>query len=179
MKERENIGNDSPKTEGSMEYNVAGIVYIQKPLYLGQIKQLTTLLQNVSWPKKMIVSELILSLSDILNQAFAIVLIEKGKDTPTELKNKDLKFLAESFEFGIDSKTVVRIVNDFFDCNPTDSLWDMMRTLIATVYTPPSAPESSESESQATTEDTGLMSTSPTSVEETSPEETAFSGDSV
>lgn len=166
--ERENVTEETKK-KGPMEYVIVDKTYIQKPLVLGQIKQLTKLLKGIQWPQKLDIVEIVEALTDVLPQGLAIVLIEKGKESAKELKTRDLTATQEEFEYGVDSELIIKVINDFLSCNPINSMWSLMRGVITTTYTNPTR--------QTGTQETGLTSSLSTSQEETSLEETKSSGD--
>jgi hypothetical protein len=176
MEEREKDLNEVPKNEGPMEYEIGDKTYVQKPLVFGQIKQLTTLLKSIKWPDKLDVIEITETLTDVLPQAFAIVLIEKGKDSPKDLKGKNLKALEEELEFGVSTALINTVIEDFLSCNPINSLWDLTKGVVSAVYIPAPKPTLVENE-QNLTESTGSTESSSTSVVETSENETKPSGD--
>jgi len=165
-REEEKKVESTDKDERSMEYVIEDKTYIQKSLVLGQIKQLTKLLKGIAWPQQLDVVAIIEAITEVLPDALAIVLIEKGKDSAKELKNKDLVTMKEEFEFSVSSELIINIVNDFLSCNPINSMWSLMRGVISTTYTAPQKPQIVEKS------ETGSTSTLSTSQEETSLEET-------
>ncbi len=108
------------------KYQIGGKTYIQKPLVLGQVKQLNALLDGMVIPKDISVSGLIKLLGDKLPLALAIVLTEKGKHP----KDKDIEALAKELEFEIDADTTSKVVEDFFDCNQIVSLIERIQGVI-------------------------------------------------
>ena len=60
-------------------YEIGGKTYTQKPLVLGQVRQLLDLLANVSIPADATAVGLINAIGDKLSLAIAIVLAEPGK----------------------------------------------------------------------------------------------------
>lgn len=105
-----------------MTYNIGGETYIQKPLVLGQLIQLTRLLNGSAFPESPGVTDIIAALGNRLPLALAIVLIPEG----TALKDKDVPALASDLEFMIDPETAIQVVNDFFDCNPINSVLEQL-----------------------------------------------------
>lgn len=106
------------------EYEVNGKLYRQKPLVLGQIKQLIVFLGNLAFPAiesaEAEIGMIIGILGDRLPHALAIVLTEDG----IPLKEKNLENMAAEIESTFDIAITMRIVEDFFDCNPIASLFD-------------------------------------------------------
>jgi hypothetical protein len=163
---------EQEKVGGPMEYVIGEKTYIQKPLYLGQIKMLTKTLKGIEWPKTLDVPVIIDVIMDVIPEAFAVVLIEKGKDSVEELKRRDIESIRTDFENVLDSVTIMKVINDFLAFNPVTSMMGMLNNLIRTTYTiMPMKPELIEK-----TPETGLTDTLSTSAEETSQEEIKSSG---
>jgi len=106
------------------QYEIDGKKYFQKPLVLGQIRQLLAILKNIkiqsSGP-----NQFLLEMGDQVPEFLAIVLIEEGKSP----KDKNLKELAAEIEFAIDPDMAIRMIEDFFDCNPTASFLERIGNL--------------------------------------------------
>ena len=100
------------------KYEIGGKRYAQKPLVLGQYRQLIKLLENVTIPADVTPMGFIFAIGDSLPKALATVLIEDG----TSLKDKDIEALAEELELNMDSDLVMTVAADFFDCNQISSL---------------------------------------------------------
>lgn len=105
-----------------MRYEIGGKPYIQKRLVLGQLMQLSRLLNGMAFPASPGVTDVIVTLGHRLPLALAIVLIPED----VELKDKDISVIAAEIEFTIDPETAIRAVNDFFDCNPISSLLEQL-----------------------------------------------------
>ena len=137
-------------------YEIGGKVYVQRTLVLGQVRQLTGLLQELRIePEKFDAAGLLALLGERLPEALAIVLTEEGKSP----RDKDLKALAEELEFSIDAETVVKVIEDFFSCNPAASLFDRLAGVVRKVN--PQAATGSKtpaSSSQAETSPAGTPS---------------------
>ncbi len=100
------------------EYKIGDKVYVQKKLVFGQIRQLLDLLKGIEIPAEADTMHIIDALGPKISKALAIVLTEKGKSP----KDKDLDALAEEIQFNIEPETLLKVVEDFFDCNPVRSL---------------------------------------------------------
>jgi len=101
-----------------MEYIIGGKKYIQRPLVIGQLKQLSKLLKDVVISSEVKAAELVEAIGDKLPEALAIVLIPEGVD----IKDKNIEEIVKELEFQVDIETAVKIVEDFFDCNQVSSL---------------------------------------------------------
>jgi hypothetical protein len=112
------------------EYEINGKKYIQKPLVWGQVRQFQSLLKEVVWPTEFTIVTFMEVFSDQLPQFAAIIVSEEGK----LLKEKNIDGLTVEFEEFLDIGTSVKMVEDFFDCNPIDSilksLSGMMRKVV-------------------------------------------------
>ncbi|WP_298434585.1 hypothetical protein [Geobacter sp.] len=103
-------------------YEIDGKVYLQRPLVLGQIRQLMPILEGVAIHPQSDAMQLIGALGDKMPKALAVVLTPEG----TSVRDKDLQALAEEIEFGISPEQVFVVVEDFFDCNPIASLLEKL-----------------------------------------------------
>lgn len=99
-------------------YVIGDKEYIQKPLVLGQIKQLLDLLAGVSIPADATALGMVSAIGDKLPLALAIVLSEKGKS----LRGKDIPALADEIEFAISPEQTLEVTDDFFLINPISSV---------------------------------------------------------
>lgn len=140
------------------KYTIGSKTYVQKPLVLGQIRQLAKYLRGLSLPKSRNVFEIVETLGDQLPIAFAIVLTEENGS----VKDKDLEKIAEEIDFLIDWETTVKVIEDFFACTPIFSIMARIGEAL----------KKTGVEIQLKT----LQSSSPA---ETSPNETQSSGDSL
>jgi len=146
------------------KYEIGGKTFIQRPLVLGQWRQLKELMRSVVLPVNLDPGALITAFGSHFFTALAIVLIEEGKTA----KDKDLNALAAEIEFGILPETALQVMSDFFDLNPIPSI---LRNL-------------TEMTDQLTRKilekmkEIGSMSSASSSPEGTSPEKTGYSGTS-
>jgi len=131
------------------KYEVAGKTYIQKPLVLGQIKQLIGALGNIDIPISaagdLDAAWLLAVLGDRLPHALAVILIEEGMPLP----EKDLDALAAQIEASFDIETTVRVVEDFFDCNPAASILDRLNVVMGSIMKSIRPPGSTRSASSS------------------------------
>lgn len=100
--------------ENEKYYLIGDKAYVQRPLVLGQIKQLLAALKGVSIPVNVTTIGLIAALGDALPAILAIVLTEDG----ASLKGKNISVMAEEISFSISPETTLQVIEDFFDCNP-------------------------------------------------------------
>lgn len=135
-------------------YTINGTDYVQKPLVFGQVAQLTTLMKGIEF-EEISPSGIIAGLGDKLSDAIAIVLRKDGQP----LAEKDLAAVNRDLE-EIEFATVLKVVADFFECNPIQSLLESVVGITAALK-------------QATT---GLKSLSVSSPAEMSPVGSQSSG---
>lgn len=174
------------------KYKIGDKVYYQKPLVLGQIKQLEVFLKDFIIPGDLNVTTLMAILGDKIPRALAIVLIEEGKSlserfrlpeisNPKSEINKAcfgyeplseiMNMIAMQIAVNIDLETTAQVVEDFFVCNPTASIFRRLAGIIGSLGIPQSAIHNPQP-AQA-----GLMNSASSSPEGTSQNETAFCGD--
>jgi hypothetical protein len=108
------------------KYDISGTTYIQKPLVLGQIRQMRGVLDGLAISPSEGSAGLILALEDRLGLALAVVLTKEGET----LKDKDLHALADEIEFAITGETIMKVVDDFFTCNPVASLFEKVTGIV-------------------------------------------------
>lgn len=99
-------------------YTINEKQYIQKPIVLGQIRQLTESLGGLTLDLSQDIMGIINTLGDRLPVVLAAVLIPEGQS----IRDKDLVALATDLEAGCDLETAIKVIEDFFTCNPTASL---------------------------------------------------------
>lgn len=141
----------------TFQYDIGGKKYIQRPLVLGQIRQLMRAIEGVRIPQDIDTIGLISALGNKLPIAIAIVLTDE-----TPLKDKDIDSLASQIEFEISPETTAQVVEDFFACNPIVSLLERISGMANKI--------------SETIKVTGLESSSASSAEETLQKETQSSG---
>lgn len=95
-------------------YEIGDKIYVQKPMVLGQWRQLLGLIKGLTIPGNIDPLGLANILGDNLPLALAVVLTPNGQF----LKDKDLPALADELEFSIDPEMVIKVIDDFFSCNP-------------------------------------------------------------
>lgn len=105
-------------------YEIDGTTYEQRPMVLGQIRQLMSVLQGLKIPADGGSLQVIAALGGRLGEALAVVLTEQGKS----LRGKDLAALATELEFTISPDQTIDVVEDFFTCNPIASLLQRLTT---------------------------------------------------
>jgi hypothetical protein len=115
-------------------YEVEGRKYTQKKLVLGQIAQLMELLKETTIPSLLLLSRdndnpglsinadgISRLLGEKLPRAVAIAIAEEG----VPLADKDLDQLESHVRWNFDPETTMKVVEDFFTCNPIVSLLEM------------------------------------------------------
>ena len=110
------------------KYKIGDKVYIQKPLVLGQLQQLLTLLSDIKidTPTPM---GIVASLGEKLHTALAIVLCEEGQS----LKDKDVEKLAEELKDAVDIETVLEIIEDFFAFNKLNLISQKITNIVSLI----------------------------------------------
>ncbi|MDD3847184.1 MAG: hypothetical protein PHC90_12615 [Syntrophorhabdaceae bacterium] len=148
--------------EKQFTYEINGTTYIQRPLVLGQIKQLSNVLENIS--VSMLTDETAMAklLVNNISPVIAVVITKEG----VRLQDKDIEAFSGEIEFAIDAETVTRVVQDFFVCNPVASIYEKLSGMVKSIR--------KGKEKQAETGSTGPASSSPA---ETSQNGTGSSGD--
>ena len=108
------------------KYTINGKVYFQRPLVVGQIEQLGEFLEGLSWSEGNLgTAGIIKLLGNKLPCAVAIVLREEGK----LLKDKDLERLEEEFREHLEHQTALKVVSDFLEFNPPNSMPDALNIM--------------------------------------------------
>lgn len=107
-------------------YSINGKEYTQQSLVWGQVKQLRVLMEKVTWPGDLNPISFVDLLGEYFPEFAAIVLRESGKS----LKDKNIEKLIEEFSEELSLDVSVKIVNDFFVCNPIDSLFSGLSGLL-------------------------------------------------
>jgi len=130
-------------------YQTIEKTYIQRPLVMGQVRQLVNLLKGMTIPSDVKPFQLVELLGDELYPVIAVVITAPGK----RLHEKDIDALAAELEFALTPEQVLTIIDDFFACNPIVSLLEKLsgmmiklRTMMqdgSTNASSPSLPETS------------------------------------
>lgn len=148
---------ESDFTEEIFEYTVGDRVFVQKALVIAQTKMLVNLLRKVEMPEKLDIAVIVEAIAEQASMALAIVLIEKGKETPEDLKNRDLKSMEDYFEFAANTVVIARVVTDFLSCNPVTLVLSLLRSTVLTMY---SGTQNMIDQAQGKTESQTQMKTS-------------------
>jgi hypothetical protein len=109
-------------------YEIGGRTYTQRPLVLGQVRQLVEHLGQIDFSPAMAFDfvGLLDTLGDLLPVALAIVLTEDGAHP----RDKDIAAVAREFEFTVEAGTALRAVEDFFALNPISSILTSIGQLV-------------------------------------------------
>lgn len=108
-------------------YEINGKTYTQKKLVLGQVAALSALLGGVRLYAADAMG-LIAGLGELLPHALAIVLIPEGQHPA----DKDMAAMQREL-YDTDLEMAIKVVEDFFDCNPLPSLLERVTGLTAKV----------------------------------------------
>lgn len=111
------------------EYGINDKLYIQRPLVLGQISQISKLVRGIEIPENISSHDFINLLGDRLPDALAIALSPVG----VRIKDKNLDELAEEFREHMDIETAVEVVDGFFSLNPIVSAVEKLAGMMTTV----------------------------------------------
>ena len=147
-------------------YTIGGKKFVQRPLVLGQILLLTTLLKGLPEMMSLGPNALITTMGHRMPDALAIALIPEDSKMSDKSNEGKRRFLAEEISFSIDADTVVKVVEDFFDCNPIVSLMEKLSGATEKI--------AGQIKELKTKQSTPSAQSSP---EETSPSATTSSGD--
>lgn len=125
------MGRMGPMERQTMEktYDLGGTTYVQRPLVLGQIRQLLEQLDGLTFDAAAGVAAIVSALGDRLPLALAVVLTPEGSSP----RGKDLPALADEIEFGISPDQVLEVIEDFFGCNPVASLLERLTGMMQTL----------------------------------------------
>jgi hypothetical protein len=99
-------------------YEIGGKKYTQEKLVLGQIEQLIPLIEGLAFSAKPQPFEIVRSLGGRISTAISIALKKDGQ----ELKDKDVDEQAKDLKFNMSLPMTLKVVKDFFLCNPIGSL---------------------------------------------------------
>lgn len=105
-------------------YEFGGRKYLQRKLVIGQIQQLTALLNGLTLPKTLDPLVWVGALGDQFCEAAAIVLIPEDAQTPDGMRTKDVTALAAELKWALDAETCLQVAEDFFTCNPASSVFE-------------------------------------------------------
>lgn len=150
------------------KYKIGDNTFVQRPLVNGQVRQLVNAMEGMVLPGDFNPQKIMAAFGDKLHTAIAIALLDaKEIESKTNievgryLRSRDIPELAADLEWCIEPEISVKVIEDFFDCNPIASLLEKMAAL-GTKFNRMKTP---------------LKPLSPSSAEETSPCETTSSGD--
>jgi len=102
------------------KYAIGDKIYLQRPLVMGQAEQLMDILEGMEMPKKFSSAALKKVLGEKLYLAMAIALVEEGKSP--KRTEEELATLADEIHWTINPDTTIKVIDDFFDCNPAASI---------------------------------------------------------
>ena len=128
----------------SERYEINGKTYIQRPMVLGQVKQLVDAMQGVVIPPGAGVADIAGILGDRLANCAAAVLQPEG----VQHKDKDIKAMSAEFSEHLDLEQADKIIDDFFALTPARAFTRLMAKMqigFAGMRLGMSAPESIKS----------------------------------
>ena len=148
------------------KYEIDGQTYVQKPLVLGQVRQLLDALEGITIDPAVGTLGIVRALGNRLPQVVAIVLTQDGQSPA----GKDLEAAAEGVGFNISPEQVLEVLEDFFVCNPLSLLLDRLAgfieevtpKIIGSINSSASSPEETSLSNAKSSGDAQSESASPT-----------------
>jgi len=119
------------RPSAGIRYRIGGVDYVQRPVVLLQIEQLSEFLSTIQLPPGLNVAGIVQQLGGRISGALAIVLTPLG----TEIDQKDRAAIAAQLRNHVDIETAVKVVEDFLSCNPVGSVFDKLTGAIGTCST--------------------------------------------
>lgn len=110
-------------------YTINGKNYTQKPLVLGQIIPLFSILQNKDFTDLSPLA-LLMTFGESLPRCIAIALVPEGE----EISARDLDAMEREFANYLSIDTALQIITDFFLCNPISLLSEKFRAMVSGVW---------------------------------------------
>lgn len=104
------------------KYEIGDRVFYQRPLVLGQVKQLISILKGFAVPYELTAQGLVFALGGQITEAMAIGFVEEN----IQLKDKNVEEVVEFLDNNITIEQTLKVVSDFFDCNPIVSISETM-----------------------------------------------------
>jgi len=109
-----------------MEYIINEILYIQKPLVNGQLKQLSLLLEDLDFTDVKTATQFLKAIGDKLIPATAIILIPEGESA----RSKNNEKIANELEWDLSLELQIKIIEDFLSINQIVSLIDKLQGIM-------------------------------------------------
>jgi len=110
---------------GDFIYIINGKEYVQKKLVLMQWNQLLKVIEGVSFTLDSSPTSMVYQLGERVPEALAIVLCE----TNISIREKNIESVKEDMELA-DIDIAVKVIEDFFGCNPIVSLLEKFQGLM-------------------------------------------------
>ncbi len=145
-------------------YEINGKTYIQRPLVLGQIGQITEVLKGIEITQGMGIEQIVQLLGDRLPAAMAVVLTEKGK----KVRDKNLPALTEAMQDDMDVGTAIEVMDHFLSLNPIASAFGKLTGIMAGITKAATGSRTSSSQSPEETSRSGTTSSGDTHSESAS-----------
>jgi len=118
------------------KYEINGKAYTQKPLVLGQMRQLMALIHDIEFDEHS-VGGLINAMGDKIHTGMAIVLIDieesEKQDYAGYLRTRDITALADEISWTISPEVTMGVIEDFFVCNPIAFLLERLNGVMTKV----------------------------------------------
>jgi hypothetical protein len=111
------------------KYQIGDKIYIQRPLVLGQWRQLNEVAKEVILPDNLDVKSLLAAFGSRLFSALAVIVTEEGRSP----RDKDIESLAGEIEFGVTPEEALEIISHFFILNPIHSLLENLQGMVGEI----------------------------------------------
>lgn len=118
-------------------YIIGEKTYVQREVTIGQANQLSKVMRSIVFPKDFSPISIFMAFGELLPKALAVVLLEEDRvggkssdEVKDYLKTRDTEQLASDLEWTSTPIQNMQVIEDFFDCNPADSLFRKFAGLI-------------------------------------------------
>lgn len=127
-------------------YEIGGATYVQRPVVLGQLRELAPLVSGMAAEMEPSATGILAAIGGKVPEALAVVLVEDGANLREAMEEERRKERAATLEWVVDPETAFEVIADFFECNPTSSLSEKLGNLtkrltsLTETSKPPSSP---------------------------------------
>lgn len=107
-------------------YTIGDKVYIQRPLVLGQWRQLIEVLEGLAISEATSIPGLVAVIGSNAPAMLAVILTEAGMNP----RDKDLVATEDEIAWAIGTEQIAEVIEDFFDVNPTAFIFEKLTGLM-------------------------------------------------